>query len=546
MPTAVPRRPSAAPRPSAPAGPLAALGKWLAPDDGSADELAGKLADAKREAAVLRVAAGEADPRRLLAGLHKAAGAKASAASLLLDADGPEWRVLLSAGAQAGPQALAGLPRPSRVPDRAEPITGGVGPLAAGWLAPLGSGEGRRLFVLGGPLPDGGDAGRGRRLAEILAAAVDRAAAAEAAAARTGRTLAVQAAQVAVHEAAAAAGDAGAVLGAVLEKLVDHAGATHAALLTTAPQVRRLAAAGPTGSNPVEVLRLANDHKLAAWRRDGEPAGVFEPFDAAALKAAGVESLCGRAARVDVPGAVPAALVLSRTDAAPFAEHHEEIAAWAGRFVGQLLPRVSATAAVRRQASRDALTGLANRATFEDRLAEFAAAANAGGDDLTLLMCDLDHFKQVNDTHGHQVGDGVLVATADAFRAVLAECRKGDKALPCRYGGEELCVLLAGFGRAGADRVAERLRAAVATIGAGSGGELPDVTVSIGAALLPDHAGTPADLIKVADAALYAAKHGGRNRVQWAGGPAGDVAALSAAPAAPARVAPAAASVAAA
>ena len=273
---------------------------------------------------------------------------------------------------------------------------------------------------------------------------MDRAFSAERTAARVDRALAMQTAMLAAHEAAGAAGDAADGLSRVLTALCCHAGATHAALLATAPQVRRLAAVGPTESAPVEVVRLAHEHRLAGL---GEPGPAeFGPDD---LKAAGVRSLVGRAVRVPVAGRVPAALLLTRSDAADFAPHHAEIAAWAGRFLGELLPRVSATAAVRRKASRDPLTGLANRGTFEDRLEELALDARSGGDDLTLLMCDLDHFKAVNDAHGHQVGDAVLVAAADAFRAVLADCRREDRALPARFGGEELCVLLAGFGRAG-------------------------------------------------------------------------------------------------
>ena len=369
------------------------------------------------------------------------------------------------------------------------------------------------MLVLGGPLPDRGEFSKGRRLAEVFAAAVDRAVSAGDAAERVDRALASQAARLAAHEAAVGSGDAAESLSRVLRAVADHTGAAHAALFTTVPQVRRLAAAVTEESVPVGVVRLAHEHRLA-----DRPAAPFEAFGPDELRSAGVDSLLGRAVRVAVPGAIPACLLLSRTDAAPFAPHHAEIAEWAGAFLGDLLPRVSATAAVRRKASRDPLTGLANRGTFEDRMEDLAAAARSGGDDLTLLMCDLDHFKAVNDTHGHQVGDAVLIAAADAFRSVLSECRREDRALPARFGGEELCVLLAGFGRTGAGRVAERLRAAVARIGEESNGRLPDVTISIGCATLPNDADSPGELVAAADAALYAAKHGGRNRVVWCDG----------------------------
>ena len=507
MPAAAARR-----RPAPPAaGLFVKIRGWFTTDDGDCEAERADLAAARAEAALLRAAAAEPDPRRLHAALHDLVEAGGDSSSFLLEADGDAWEPLLTACAGVPDPLPNGLPRPASLPDRADRR-------GRGWLVPLPSPETPRLWLLGGPLPDRGEFAKGRRLAEILGAAVDRAFSAERTAARVDRALAMQTAMLAAHEAAGAAGDAADGLSRVLTALSGHAGATHAALLATAPQVRRLAAVGPTESAPVEVVRLAHEHRLAGL---GEPGPAeFGPDD---LKAAGVRSLVGRAVRVPVAGRVPAALLLTRSDAADFAPHHAEIAAWAGRFLGELLPRVSATAAVRRKASRDPLTGLANRGTFEDRLEELALDARSGGDDLTLLMCDLDHFKAVNDAHGHQVGDAVLVAAADAFRAVLADCRREDRALPARFGGEELCVLLAGFGRAGADRVAERLRAAVARIGGESGGRLPDVTVSIGCAALgagtgPDDAGTPGDLVAAADAALYAAKRGGRDRVVWADG----------------------------
>ena len=506
MPAAARRRPATPAAATRVGGLSAAVRRWLAPDEAECEALRADLAAARAEAALLRVAASEPDPRRLHAALHGLIDPDREAASRLLEADGDGWTTLLTAGVGAAPDCPGGLPRPAALPDRAARH-------GAGWLVPLRTGAAPRLWAPGGPLPDRGEFARGRRLAEVLGAAVNRAFAAERTAARVDRALALQAARLAAHEAAVAAGDAADVLCRVLAAFAEHAGATHATLLATAPQVRRLAAAGPPESIPVGVVRLAHERRLvtaAAGDRAGDPVTAFGPGE---LRAAGVTSLIGRAVRVGVGGPVPAALLLARSDAAEFAPHHAEVAAGAGRFLADLLPRVSATAAVRRKASRDPLTGLANRGAFEDRLEDLAAAARAGGDDLTLLMCDLDRFKAVNDTHGHQVGDAVLVAAADAFRAVLAGCRRDDRVLPARFGGEELCVLLAGFGRAGADRVAERLRAAVAEIGADSGGRLPAVTVSVGCAALPDDAETPGELVAAADAALYAAKRGGRNRV---------------------------------
>ena len=161
-------------------------------------------------------------------------------------------------------------------------------------------------------------------------------------------------------------------------------------------------------------------------------------------------------------------------------------------------------------ASTDALTGLANRREGLLRLQEAHALGERHGQAASLLFCDLDHFKRVNDTHGHAVGDQVLVQLAERLRRAL---RATD--LPIRWGGEEFLVLLRASDAGAALQVAERLRAAVAAepmVVAGL--ELP-VTVSTGVATRAPgesvHAWTDR-----ADAACYAAKAAGRNRVQVA------------------------------
>jgi diguanylate cyclase (GGDEF)-like protein len=126
-----------------------------------------------------------------------------------------------------------------------------------------------------------------------------------------------------------------------------------------------------------------------------------------------------------------------------------------------------------------------------------------------LLIVDLDHFKTVNDTWGHPVGDEVLRAVA---ARILREIRPADRA--ARSGGEEFAILLPETGGAGALALAERVRAAFAaspiTL---TSGQAIDLTVSIGGAAFPDDAGDAEGLIAAADRALYAAKQAGRNRV---------------------------------
>lgn len=154
---------------------------------------------------------------------------------------------------------------------------------------------------------------------------------------------------------------------------------------------------------------------------------------------------------------------------------------------------------------KDALTGVGNRAAFEEALAREVLLAQRSGQPLALLVLDLDHFKHINDLYGHPVGDSVLKETAACIRADL---RATD--LLFRYGGEEFVVLLGNTDKSGALGVAERIRQAIATHGFCQGNLL--VTVSIGVAVLA--AGECAgDLFARADAALYRAKAAGRNRV---------------------------------
>lgn len=168
----------------------------------------------------------------------------------------------------------------------------------------------------------------------------------------------------------------------------------------------------------------------------------------------------------------------------------------------------SAQAALHRMAMTDELTGTLNRRAFMAEARVVFEAARGGPAELSVLMIDCDHFKQINDRYGHAVGDEVLQGLTRCWRAAL---REPD--LLARLGGEEFCVLLPGSGAADAHRVAERLRQQ-STATAVSASE-PDlrVSVSIGvASLTPVEADWQALLIR-ADRALYQAKSEGRNRV---------------------------------
>ena len=160
-------------------------------------------------------------------------------------------------------------------------------------------------------------------------------------------------------------------------------------------------------------------------------------------------------------------------------------------------------------AATDGLTGLPNKRAVTDALKRTFAQATMTNAPLGLVMLDLDHFKLVNDQHGHAAGDQVLASVGAALRGVL---RARDFA--GRNGGEEFSVLLPDTEVGAALEIAERVRATIAEITV-PGTDVP-VTASVGVACFPDHSNTMERLERLADAALYVAKRQGRNRVELA------------------------------
>jgi diguanylate cyclase (GGDEF)-like protein len=175
----------------------------------------------------------------------------------------------------------------------------------------------------------------------------------------------------------------------------------------------------------------------------------------------------------------------------------------ATRLARPLATIVGEVAHLSRQAQTDPLTGLANRRTLADRLETELAHGRESGTSVSFVIADVDDFKQINDTHGHQAGDEVLRSVA---AALAGSVRSLD--LVARYGGEEFAVVLAGSKLADARRLAERMRAAVEAIPVVGG----PVTMSFGVAEFPTYA-TVDSLVAAADAALYQAKRSGKNQV---------------------------------
>jgi diguanylate cyclase (GGDEF)-like protein len=170
---------------------------------------------------------------------------------------------------------------------------------------------------------------------------------------------------------------------------------------------------------------------------------------------------------------------------------------------------VSAYEEMRHRAHHDALTGVLNRGAILDSMEREWARAQREGHTLGVLMADLDHFKRINDTHGHPAGDAVLREAARRMTSVL---RTYDYL--GRYGGEEFLILLPRCNESALVSLAERLRESISVSAVAYGGASIPVTVSIGVTLGEEQSSTDAaQLRQAADAALYRAKQGGRNRI---------------------------------
>jgi diguanylate cyclase (GGDEF)-like protein len=186
-------------------------------------------------------------------------------------------------------------------------------------------------------------------------------------------------------------------------------------------------------------------------------------------------------------------------------------AALAARLARPLAQAVGDVARLTRQVQTDALTNLANRRGLTERLDAELQRAIENGTSVSFVIADIDDFKAVNDSYGHQTGDHIIRAVGQALAGSVRELD-----LAARYGGEEFAVVLPGSRLADARRSAERMRRAVSEIEVpGPNGETARVTMSFGVAEFPTYAGVEA-LVAAADAALYQAKRGGKDQVATA------------------------------
>lgn len=177
------------------------------------------------------------------------------------------------------------------------------------------------------------------------------------------------------------------------------------------------------------------------------------------------------------------------------------------------ISNVSLRETLRHQSTIDPLTGLYNRRFFDESLKRELARAQRSRSSCSVIMVDLDHFKRINDTYGHEGGDLVLKAAA---RIMLERVRASD--VVCRYGGEELVLMLPDCDAGEAAKCAETIRLSLTGIVIQHGGQrIANISASFGVAQWSEGAGSEQDLLQAADQALYAAKKGGRNCVLVAG-----------------------------
>jgi diguanylate cyclase (GGDEF)-like protein len=192
----------------------------------------------------------------------------------------------------------------------------------------------------------------------------------------------------------------------------------------------------------------------------------------------------------------------------------EDRRAWIGQLAEQLglaLSNVRLRVSLRQQSIIDPLTQLYNRRYMDEVLKRELARAERNGTPVSVLVLDLDHFKRINDTHGHEAGDAILRKVALTLRENIRSCD-----VACRMGGEEMVVLLPDCGTDNAAKRADALRLAIAGGDVLHGGERIGATASIGVASYPAHGTNMRTLVHAADLALYEAKHGGRNCVRVA------------------------------
>ena len=201
-------------------------------------------------------------------------------------------------------------------------------------------------------------------------------------------------------------------------------------------------------------------------------------------------------------------MIIGHHDSGEFPSSRREMLEVVANQVAVTMQNARLYAQMENMAKFDALTGLANRRAFESKLEETMARHKRAGRTFGLVLTDIDHFKSVNDTYGHPVGDEVL---RQVGATLTEQMREIDT--PARYGGEEFVLILEDTDLEGSRQVADRLRQAIADLEFETEQGLLQCTISMGIALGPWDSDEPHELVDLADQALYHSKENGRNKV---------------------------------
>jgi diguanylate cyclase (GGDEF)-like protein len=263
---------------------------------------------------------------------------------------------------------------------------------------------------------------------------------------------------------------------------------------------------------------IIRDENVAELLANLEPSGKEQPVEQHRPTSASVDGVHAMAgplrARVGAGSEIDYVGVISIVrEGENFNETERELFAY---LVGQAavsIENANLHETVQHQAVTDELTGLFNVRHFQESLNNEIERSRRFQSSVGLAMLDIDNFKRVNDTYGHQQGDLVLLEVARCLRALSRDIDE-----PARYGGEELAVILPQTDLGGAELLAERMRSAIEALNVKrlDGHGTLSVTASFGVASLPQSAGDKESLIAAADAALYRAKGAGKNRVERA------------------------------
>lgn len=303
-----------------------------------------------------------------------------------------------------------------------------------------------------------------------------------------------------------------AIVDAIVEELGQATGADHIVVVQRRPDARVLEARLVTSRSGVPesttLLPFADLEDRHAHPPGGVPSDMTDRI--VARLAARVRTVYGLAnvlaAPLAVGGSVVGAIVVSRRSERPWPEASQRMLERAAQEASASLARAYSHRAAEASATTDALTGLPNRRYF-DEFVTLLARRRRAGDAVGILMVDIDHFKSLNDKHGHATGDDVLRAVAGA---IVGAVREDD--VPARFGGEEFVVLLRNPDADVALDVGERVRTAVRGLDLRSHG-VRGVSVSVGVAVAAEPDEPVESIIATADRALYRAKRAGRDRV---------------------------------